>query len=67
MSSKQTAKRLKDKVNVIGIGPGWIAKISLDDRRDGLYLILMEDASATPTGFFLARDFEFTVVGNSNA
>ena len=47
-----------DKVTLHGIGNGWIARAWQDDAGEDLYLVLLEDSQATPTGECLARNCE---------
>jgi hypothetical protein len=53
--------QLRQRVNVVGIGLGWIIKVRHDDRGDALYTILMEDSKATLDGEFLARRCELEI------
>jgi len=66
--------QLRQRVNVVGIGLGWIIKVrhscrhrtrldcqSPHDRGDALYTILMEDSKATLDGEFLARRCELEI------
>lgn len=48
--------KVKDKVTIHGIGPGWVMKAWKDDHGEDLYLVLMEDPGATLTGECLARN-----------
>jgi hypothetical protein len=57
-----TRYAVKDKVTIHGIGAGWIARAWKDDAGEDLYLVLMEDAGATPTGEYLARNCELVAV-----
>lgn len=50
--------RVGDRVEVVGIGFGWVAAIKQDERGEGLYSILLEDSNLTPDGYFLARSGE---------
>jgi len=49
---------INDRVEVIGIGSGVIINIRFDDRAQALYTVALDDAKATPSGMFLARDVE---------
>ena len=53
-----TILNVKDKVIVYGIGAGWIAKAWKDTSGEDLYVVLLEDSKATPTGECLARNCE---------
>ena len=53
---------IKQHVEVVGIGPGWIAKVRLDDNGDPIYTVLMEDAAMTADGIFYARRCELEVM-----
>lgn len=53
-----TKYNVKDKVILHNIGQGWIARAWKDDRDEDLYVVLLEDSGATPTGDCLARNCE---------
>lgn len=49
---------IKDRVEVLGVGSGWVARMGVDVRGDALIAVLLEDSSLTPDGMYLARSFE---------
>ena len=59
--------QVKDRVTIHQIGTGWIAKIYRDCDGGNISVVMLEDASATPNGFYLARDCEMqcTLVARS--
>lgn len=46
------------KVEVKGIGVGWIARVRFDDRGGALYTVYMDDPNATADGHYIARPWE---------
>lgn len=47
-----------DKVEVHGIGMGWISRVRFDDLGEAIYTVMMDDPKATPDRMFIARRCE---------
>jgi hypothetical protein len=57
---------IKQRVTVVGIGIGWIAKVRHDDAGEPIYTVLMDDATASADGIFYARRCELAGVLRSD-
>jgi hypothetical protein len=55
-----TKYKVHDKVNIPGIGSGYISNIRVDGRGLEIFTILLEDFSTTPDGIYYARECEFS-------